>query len=120
MDVNKLKCQLDNITACDIVVSRIFDCVSYWNREGDSIFQREVLGRVDSEDAEQYAIKNATRHWLMDMIYKDCEFVMSYAHELADCSEGTYEFGRSGSHIWLHKDGERIAMITCLNNKLEN
>ena len=35
----------------------------------------------------------------MDRIYSDCEYVMSYAHELAECSKGTYEFGRGGSHM---------------------
>jgi len=108
--MGKLRFQLEEVKY-DIVVQRLLECIAYWNREGDEIFQKDVLGRVDSEDAEQYSIKSATGHWLMDKIYGDCEYVMSYAHELAECSKGTYEFGRAGSHIWLYRNGERILMI---------
>lgn len=91
----RLKFQLEE-AKYDIVVQRLLECISYWNRESD---------------------ENATGHWLMNKIYGDCEYVMSYAHELAECSKGTYEFGRAGSHIWLHRNGERILMI---HSHLEN
>jgi hypothetical protein len=105
----RLNCKLEGVKY-DIVVSRILDCIAYWNKEGDWVFKSNHGWFVSNREGEA---QDPASEWLMDRIYSDCEYVMSYAHELAECSKGTYEFGRGGSHIWLHKNGDRIAIITC-------
>lgn len=91
----------------DYVTENIIKSIEFWNREASSVYIKNIKGTLGSKETNQFARDTQQDDWLNEMIYIDCKtFCNSKIGK-----ELNYSCGRTRSHVWLHKDNERILMI---------
>jgi hypothetical protein len=86
-------------------LDQINDCVKYWNDSGDQVFEKNKSGIYGDPETQKLANTLRVEDFIMHMFAIDCNNVFN------DDSE--YSAGKSGSHVWIHSGGNRIAIAVC-------
>ena len=68
---------------------------------------RQITLSYFVEETNQFARDTQQDDWLNEMIHIDCKTFCNSKRG----KELNYSCGRTRSHVWLHKDDERILMI---------
>lgn len=91
----------------DYVTENIIKSIEFWNREASSVYVKNIEGTLGTKETNQFARDTQQDDWLNEMIYIDCKTFCNSKRG----KELNYSCGRTRSHVWLHKDDERILMI---------
>lgn len=91
----------------DPVTHNVIECIRFWNRENEDIYQRNLDGTLGTHSTNEYARKTQQDDWLNEMILTDCKTMCNGKNG----QELGYTCGRTRSHVWLHKGNERVMMI---------
>ena len=91
----------------DYVSENIIKSIEFWNRESEDIYNQNIQGTLGTEETNQFARDAQQDDWLNEMIHIDCKTFCNSKRG----KELNYSCGRTRSHVWLHKDDERILMI---------
>lgn len=85
-------------------IAEILNCVSFWNREGLTIYENNIYGLLGNKTTHEQARTQAYDDWLLNSILTDCTvFVKPHADR--------FKAGKGGHHVWVAEYDERILMI---------
>jgi len=85
------------------IIKGILDCVDFWNREGEDIYQKNLTGQMGNKFTNKEAKEKGKDELIMGCLLSDCK---------AFCRVVNAECGRAGSHIWVHYNDKRILMLS--------
>lgn len=78
-------------------------CIDFQNREGAKIYVNNQLGRIGTKETNSFCLKNKYDTFLLNSIFLD---LTTYSKDREEI-----EVGRSGSHVWVHVNGEREFIV---------
>ena len=88
------------------VNENILKCVDYWNREGRSVYDKNIAGELGNSDTQKFARQLSFEDWSLEMIHLDVKNL---------CKDGLPNtkiiFGKGGSHVWYKENDVRVIMI---------
>jgi hypothetical protein len=104
-----IKVQDERKGSDNYVNSNILECVKFWNREGISIYSKNISGALGSKETNELARSTTYADFVLEMLMIDCRtFCKS---NFATKSDIKFESGRVRSHVWFHEDDDRKLMI---------
>lgn len=105
----KIKFEDERKGSTNYVTNGILDCVKFWNREGQIIYDRNISGELGDESTNEMAKSMDSDDFILELLLIDCK---AYTRsEFASNSGIKFECGRTRSHIWVHEDDDRKLMI---------
>ena len=109
-----IKSQEDKNFVKNYVTSNILDCISFWNREGESIIAKNKSGEYGDAETKKQAETMQADDFILHGLLLDCKVFCK--SDFAKQSGDKYECGRTRSHVWVHINDERVLMIYSENN----
>ena len=91
------------------VTANILECVKFWNREGEDVYNKNRSGDLGSNETNAMALKMSYDDFVLEMLLIDCKTYIN--SKWAKESGIKFEIGRTRSHIWVHENDERKLMI---------
>jgi len=88
------------------VTSNIISCINFWNREGISVYSKNIQGTIGSDETNKLSRNKTYDDFILDMLLIDCETFCN--SKFSKESDIEFECGRTRSHIWIHMDNERV------------
>lgn len=105
----KLYIQDETKGATNYVLKNVKECVDFWNREGETVYAKNLTGDLGDKETNEYAKKTEYDDWLLEMILGDCNTFVASGSDTVKGS--TFKAGRTRSHVWLHMNNDRVFMI---------
>ena len=102
----KLSYQKEKTFTEDYVTNNLLQCIQFWNREGDDIYQKNLNGRLGTDQTNEQARQMQQDDWLNEMMLIDAKAFCASRNNTVD-----YNCGRTRSHVFVHKGDERVLMI---------
>jgi hypothetical protein len=92
----------------------LWHSVGHWNELGPQIYQWNIAGKLGSKDSQEFARQTPFNVWMLEMIAGDGSVIAKHLSKtLSGIRVGQgFQVGRSGDHVWVHLDGQRVAIIT--------
>lgn len=91
------------------ITHNLKESMHFWNREGMKAVEKNKSGEWGSKETNEMARTMEADDFLLEMLLIDCKTFCN--SQFAKQSGDVYEAGRTRSHIWLHRNGERILMF---------
>ena len=87
----------------------IDECVGYWNREGQNVYEKNKSGELGSSFTQEKARKQTFEDFILDCIKDDCVQLAKSPSYVVNPTH--FKAGRTTSHVWLQYKNNRMLMI---------
>ncbi len=105
----ELKVQDETKGLSNYITKNLIDCMNFWNNQGMQAIENNLSGKWGNKETNQMAKDMEADDFLLEMLLRDCKvFCRS---DFAKNSGDKYECGRTRSHVWVHRNDERILMF---------
>ena len=102
----KLSYQKEKLFTEDYVTTNLLQCIRFWNRSGDEIYQKNLDGKIGTDETNKMARQMQQDDWLNEMMLIDAKAFCASRYNKSD-----YNCGRTRSHVWIHQADERVLMV---------
>ena len=102
----KLSYQKDPAFTEDWITNNVLQCINFWNREGEKIYEQNINGELGTAQTNEQARTMQKADWLNEMMLIDVKTFCNSPKNRFD-----YNCGRTRSHVYVHKGNERVLMI---------
>lgn len=89
-------------------------CIRFQNKEGAMIYCDNLLGKIGTLEANQFARDTRFDDWMLQQILWDMETIgqsKEQGKKYTLFPKAVIEVGSTASHVWVHLDGKRIFLI---------
>jgi len=105
----EMKVEKDLKLVLDYITINLLCCMTFWNNEGLDVYQKNIDGKLGSEQSNKQAREMKADDFLLEQMFLDCKsFTRS---KFATESENNYQCGRTKSHVWVHVNDNRVLMF---------
>jgi len=107
----KLSYQKEKTFTEDYVTNNLLQCINFWNREGEKIYEQNINGKLGTDQTNEMARTMQKDDWLNEMMLIDAKTFCNSSRNTFD-----YNCGRTRSHVYIHKGNERVLMVYAEKN----
>jgi len=108
--MRKLQITHDMPAVKDELLGRVTELVEQWNANADNHFAMAsaIGGGSLSDDSKETMLLDFLSNDILDAIDAKEDYEWKHSHTNSD----VWTCGRSGSHVWLHRNFKRVLMVS--------